>query len=183
MNFEQVEAQLSELPLYVYFRLKSSDLVFSDRIRWVCEHECPMYGTNWACPPAVGTVAECKARCLAFPEYLLISTVTEVADIADLEATLATRADHEAVTNQVDAILQAQGVETYVLSTESCAICKSCAYPDGPCRFPQKMHPCVESHGIVLTDTAEACGVPFQYGDNVVTWFSMIFFREKGETL
>lgn len=182
MNREAVEAQLSELPLYVYFWLKSEELEFSPRVRWVCEHECPMYNTNWACPPAVGTVEECKARCLSYPEFLLMSTITEVRDIADLEATLATRKDHEAVTNQVDEILRAQGLETYVLSTESCAICQHCAYPKGPCRFSQKMHPCVESHGIVLTETAERCGVPFQYGDNIVTWFSTIFFREKGET-
>lgn len=183
MNYELAEQRMSDLPLYVYFWLKSEDLVFSDRVRWVCEHECPMYDTNWACPPAVGTVEECKARCLQYPEFLMISTVTEVPDIADMAATLATRKPHEEVTNQVDAILKEQGVETYVLSTESCSICSKCAYPCSPCRFPNKMHPCVESHGIVLSDTAEACGVPFQYGDNVVTWFSMIFFREKGETL
>ena len=112
----------------------------------------------------------------------MIATVTEVPDIADIAGTLATRPAHEAVTDQVADLLRAQGAEVYTLSTEACAICGRCAYPEGPCRFPERMHPCVESQGIVLTQMAERCGVPFQYGDNVVTWFSLLFFRERNET-
>lgn len=177
MDREKLENQLAELPLYGYFFLKSDTLEFSPRVRHICETECQMYGKTWACPPGVGTVEECRAKCLSYPDFLMIVTVTEVADIADMEATLATRPAHEAITNQVEALMRAQGVETYTLSTEACAICESCAYPHAPCRCPDKMHPCIESHGIVLTQTAEECGIPFQYGENVVTWFSLIFWR------
>lgn len=176
MNFELLEAQLAELPLYGYFFLKSRDLTFTERVRFICRQECRMYGKTWACPPAVGSVEECKARCMAFADYLLVCTVAEVADISDIGQTLSTRADHEEITRQAEELVKAQGFETYTLSTEACAICKSCTYPHGPCRHPDRMHPCIESHGILLTETAEACGVPFQYGDNVVTWFSMIFY-------
>lgn len=58
-----MEQQLAELPLYAYFFIDPRELEFSERIRWICENECPMYGTNWACPPGVGTVDECKSRC------------------------------------------------------------------------------------------------------------------------
>ena len=44
---------------------------------------------------------------------------------------------------------QKNATEVYGLSTESCAICAHCAWPDGPCRHPDRMFPCVESHGIV----------------------------------
>lgn len=177
MNYEVLEAQLTEFPLYAYFFLKTKDLVFSERVRWICKHECQMYGTTWACPPAVGSVAECRARCMEFPDFLLLSTVTEVADISDIAANLATRTEHERITREVEALVRSHGTQTYTLSTEACSICTHCAYPTAPCRFPHKMRPCIESHGILLTQTAEACGIPFQYGDNVVTWFSMIFFR------
>ena len=177
MNYDRLETELASLPLYGYFFLKARDLTFTERVRWICRHECQMYGKTWACPPAVGSVEDCRAKCLAYPNYLLLCTVTEVDDIADITATLATRAEHEAVTRRVEALIRAEGQEIYTLSTEACAICESCAYPSGPCRHPEQMHPCIESHGILLTQTAEECGVPFQYGDNVVTWFSMIFFR------
>jgi len=103
--------------------------------------------------------------------------MAEVTDIVDIEAALATRANHEAVTRQVNELIRGQGAETYALSTESCAICERCAYPDAPCRHPDKMYPCVESHGIMIIDTAERYGIEFQAGGNIVTWFSLILYR------
>lgn len=180
MDREKLEAGLAELPLYEYFWFDTGELVFSDRIRWICEHECPMYGKSWACPPGVGPVAECRKKCLGYSRGLCVSTIVEVADISDIDATLATRGDHERVTDRVAALLKEQGLPVYVLSTEACAVCSRCAIADGlPCRMPGRMHPCVESHGIVLSDLAERHGIPFQYGGNVVTWFSLILYREE----
>lgn len=178
MNQELLEQGLAELPLYVYFEMDPHELEFSQRVRWICQHECPQYGTSWACPPGVGTVEECRAHCLRYDRCLVISTVTEVADIADIAQTLATRADHEAITDQVAALLRRCGAEPFVLSTESCAICPRCAILDGqPCRFPEKMHPCVESQGINVIPVLEENGLDFQYGQNVVTWISMLLYR------
>lgn len=177
MNRERLEENLSALPLYIYDFIDPQSLEFSGRIRWICENECPMYGKTWACPPGVGTVEDCRGKCRSFQNCLLISTITEVADIADIHATLATRGDHEDITNQVRDLLLQEGVEPYVLSTEACALCDRCAYLEGqPCRFPEKMHPCVESHGINIIPTLENLGIGFQYGENVVTWVSLLFF-------
>ena len=124
-------------------------------------------------------MAECKKKCLSYNKCLLISTISEVADISDLQATLATRGDHEAVTDQVGDILRSLGAEPYILSTEACAICPRCAILDGkPCRHPDKMHPCVESQGINIIPTLEANGLEFQYGQNVVTWVSLLLFHD-----
>ena len=174
---EILEAKLAELPLYFYGRIDPKKLEFSDRIRHICTTECPMYDKTWACPSAVGAVAECKDRCLRYENCLMIGTITEVYDIANLEETLATRPAHEEITDQVRELFCRQGVEPYILSTEACSICDRCAWLDGePCRHPEKMHPCVESHGINLIPTLEENGLEFQYGDNIVTWYSLFFF-------
>lgn len=178
MNFELLEQQLSQLPLYIYTQIDPAKLEFSPRIRWICENECPMYNKTWACPPAVGSVDACKAKCQRYTNCLLISTITEVEDIADIAQTLATRPDHEEVTNEVASLLREQGIEPYVLSTEACTLCSHCAWLDGePCRHPEKMHPCVESHGINVIPVLEEQGLTFQYGENVVTWISLLFFN------
>lgn len=177
MNREVLEAQLRELPIVQYEFLKTDELTFSPRVRAVCEMDCTRYGTSWACPPAVGTVEECRARCLQYPQGLLIATMNEVEDITDLEGALATRVGHEEITRQVDALLRGQGAETYPLSTESCAICRKCSYPGGPCRHPERMYPCVESHGILVLDLAERFGIDFQPGGNIAVWFSLILYR------
>ena len=179
MNKELLEQQLSELPLYAYFYIKPEQLEFSERIRWICENECPRYGKSYACPPAVGSVEACREKCLAYDRCLVIGTITEVEDIADMEAALATRFDHEALTNEIAQLMRQQGVAPYILSTDSCALCESCALCQGkPCRFPEHMHPCVESHGINVIPVLEENGLEFQYGGDIVTWYSLLFFNE-----
>ena len=177
MNKELFEEKLAELPLFTYAWIDPQALEFSQRIRWICENECPMYGKTWACPPGVGGVPECRTKCLAYENCLMISTITEVEDITNIELTLATRPEHEAVTNEVGVLLQEQGLRPYILSTEACSLCQRCAILDGePCRMPEKMHPCVESHGINVIPVLEQCGIEFQYGENVVTWVSLLFY-------
>ena len=180
LNREILENQLAEFPLFAYGFLDPKTLEFTQRVRYICQSECPMYGKSWACPPAVGSVEECEKRCLAYEQCLMIATITEVADIADVQAALATRADHEAITNQIADLLRQQGVNPYILSTEACAECERCAYLDGqPCRFPERMHPCVESHGINVVPTMEQLGIPFISGENLVTWVSLLLFAEE----
>lgn len=176
MDKVQIEQQLAELPLFQYDWLTTDELVFSDRVRWICQTQCPMYGSTWACPPAVGTVEECKARCLSYPEGLMITSITEVSDIANLEETLATRMPHEELTRQVRELLLTQAQDVLALSTEACAICAHCAYPDAPCRHKDRMFPCVESQGILVTDLAEKHGIEFMNG-NIVVWFSLLLFK------
>lgn len=177
MDKAALEERLAELPLYSYGFFDPRELEFTDRVRWVCEHECPMYGTTWACPPAVGAVEECRKKCLSYPECLMIASVTEVADISNIDETLATRPAHEKLTNRVRDEMRELGVRPFILSTEACTICSRCAYLDGlPCRMPGAMHPCVESQGINVIPLLEKFGLEFQYGENVVTWVSLLFF-------
>ena len=177
MNRELLEEKLADLPLYIYDFIDPKELEFSDRIRWICEHECPMYGRSWACPPGVGSVCHCQEKCLSYENCLMISTIVEVADITNIKETLATRPEHEAVTNQVRDLMRQLGTDPYILSTEACALCDRCAILDGqPCRFPEKMHPCVESHGINVVPVLEDRGLEFQFGTNVVTWISLLFY-------
>ena len=177
MDTQKLEERLAELPLFGYFFIDPKELEFTSRVRWVCEHECPRFGQTWACPPGVGTVENCRCRCLNYDHCLVIATITEISDIANMEEALATRGGHEALTDEVREYFREQGLEPYILSTESCAVCDRCAYLDGePCRYPEKMHPCLESHGINLIPTLENLGLEYQYGSNVVTWFSLLFF-------
>jgi predicted metal-binding protein len=64
------------------------------------------------------------------------------------------------------------------LSTESCDICESCTFPQGlPCRFPEKMHPCVESHGIIVSELAEKYDMEFTLSANQILWFGILFIN------
>ena len=91
MDKQAVEQQLCQLPVSQYAWIDPREIEFSERVRYVCEHECPMYRTSEACPPAVGTVESCRNRVLSYPGALVFTSLAEVSDIADMAATLATR--------------------------------------------------------------------------------------------
>lgn len=175
MNREELEQELLQYPIMQYAFLKTDQISFLQRVREICKNECPRYGTSWSCPPAVGTVEECQERCHQFENVFVFTTIAEVTDIMNMEETLATRMEHEEITRQVTKIFQKHFGQTLTLSTESCAVCRQCAYPASPCRYPERMFPCVESYGILVMELAELGGIEFMNGANVVTWFSVVF--------
>lgn len=176
---EEIEQQLLDLPIVQYAWLSEEDIPFSDHVREICRKECPRYGKSWSCPPGVGTVKECQGRCSHFSEVFVFTTIAEVADIDNLEETLATRPEHEAVTKKVQEVLRPYFGETLALSAQSCEICEKCAYPDGPCRYPDQMMPCVEGYGIVVLPLEEKAGIEFMNGAGIVTWFGMVLLAEE----
>ena len=174
---EKLMERLLQFPIMQYACLNTDEVSFQERVRTVCETECPRYGSSWSCPPAVGSVEECKGRCRRFSHCFVFSTIAEVNDETNMEETLATRLEHERITQEINRIFTEEFGDTLALSTESCDICRHCSYPDGPCRHPDRMFPCVESYGILVTELAEKGQMDFYNGANVVTWFSVIFFK------
>ena len=88
---KRIEGELSGFPICEYAFLRPEELPFSEKVRYICRTECPRYGKSWACPPAVGSVEECRKRCLAFEGGFLFTTVSEGADLENMEALLALR--------------------------------------------------------------------------------------------
>ena len=106
--------------------------------------------------------------------------VAEVSDVMNMAEMLATRDAHEELTTEVAGFLKGEGFETFTLSTESCDLCEHCAYLDGkPCRFPGKMHPCLESHGVVVNELVEHHSMEYNLGGNTILWFSLVLFRQR----
>ncbi len=178
MNKQTIESQIAELPVCDYAFIEIRDIPFREEVRYICKTECSRYGKSWSCPPAVGTVEECRERCRAYDGAFLFTTMTEVPDMEDLEGMLATRKDHEEITRRIRNLFLEECSGVLALSTESCAVCEHCTYPDAPCRFPDRMFPSVEGFGILVTGLAEQCGITFLSGGNLVTWFSLILYRE-----
>lgn len=177
-NVEKFETFIAQFPIFEYRIITPDEVVINDRVRHICEIECERYGSTWACPPAVGTVEECTNKIHGYKQAVFFSSVAEVSDVLNLEETLETRRAHEDITNELGKYLESEGYETFILSTESCDICSECAYIKGePCRYPEKMHPCLESHGVIVTEIVEAKEMTFYLGGNAILWFSMILIR------
>ena len=72
---QKLETQIAEYPVCEYAFIKPEEITFLEQVRHICESECPRYGTSWSCPPAVGTVAECKERCRQYTGGFIFTTV------------------------------------------------------------------------------------------------------------
>lgn len=178
MDTAKFEEFISQYPIFEYRLLDTQTISVEERVRLVCQQECERYGSTWACPPAVGSLTECEQKVKSYPQAVFFSSVAEVSDILNMEEMLDTRHAHEELTSQVGHFLEESGYETYILSTESCDICADCAYKEGkPCRYPDRMHPCLESHGVVVSQIVEEQQMEYNLGGNTILWFSMILFR------
>lgn len=178
MNIEKFDEFISQYPIYEYRILDTKDIFARERVRIICQTECQRYGSTWACPPAVGTLEECEAKIKSYTKAVFFSSVAEVSDVLNMEEMLATRQAHEELTTKVGNFLKDQGHEIYILSTESCDICETCSYKKGkPCRHPDQMHPCLESHGVVANEIVEREAMEYNIGGNTILWFSMVLYR------
>ncbi|MDO5134645.1 MAG: DUF2284 domain-containing protein [Eubacteriales bacterium] len=171
---------IADYPIYDYRIVPTDGFCAAQRVRIICREECERYGSTWACPPGVGTLSQCERRIRSYPQGVFFSSAAEVSDLLNMEELLSTRGEHESLTTKVADYLGSLGYETYTLSTESCDICDRCAYLDGePCRHPEHMHPCLESHGVVAQLLAEEQGMDYQLGGNTILWFSLVLYRKK----
>lgn len=178
MNIEKFETFIADYPVFEYRVIDPRRISTADRVREICKNECQRYNSTWACPPAVGTLKECEERIHSYPEAVFFSSVAEVSDIMNMEELLSTRRAHEDLTTEIAYFLKEEGYETLTLSTESCDICEECAYlKKEPCRFPERMHPCLESHGVVVSEIVEEEQMEYNLGANTILWFSMVLYR------
>lgn len=170
---------IDDFPICEYFYLSPKDLIFSDKVRYICRHDCPRYGRSWACPPAIWPVEQAIGECFSYDCVFLFTTVAEETDTADLTACLKARREHELLTLELKKRFEEQFGKVLALST-GCMLCEECAYPDAPCRHPDQRLSAIESHGILVMETASRLGVTLDYGGNTVTYLSLIFFNRLG---
>ena len=177
MDRKKIETQIAALPICAYAFFPVSDIPFKEEVRYICRTECPRYGKSWSCPPATGSLEECRKRCGACAGGFLFTTMAEAGDLEDFEGMLATRREHEEVARAVRDIFREECSRVLVLSTESCAVCKNCTYPEQPCRYPDKMFESLEGYGILVTELAERLKIPFLDENHLITWFSLVLYR------
>ncbi|MBR0397937.1 MAG: DUF2284 domain-containing protein [Eubacterium sp.] len=177
-----IETELASIPVYQYAFFKPQDIVFRDVLRMYCKRSCRHYKSSWSCPPAIESVEKCIARCLASEDGMLFSTIQT--DLPrNLSGTMGGEQQpvstaHEQVTGRIEAIMKRAGKSCYTLTGNVCTVCRSCSYPKESCRYPDLMHPCIESHGISIAQLADQCGMDYYLDDDAKLQFSIIFLSD-----
>ncbi|MBO7384949.1 MAG: DUF2284 domain-containing protein, partial [Clostridia bacterium] len=174
---EEISQSAAALGIYECGFTDAKDIGVSPMVRTLCEkNACGAYGKSWACPPGVGTIEECAEKLHSYTTAFVFSTRHELEDSYDFEGMMAGKDAHAAVEPGIYLMLREKlGDDLLILSTEGCKRCKKCTYPDAPCRFPESLHPSIESHGVEVNVLAESCGIRYHNGKNTVTYHTCVF--------
>ena len=116
-----------------------------------------------------------------YNDVLVFSTVSRIRDITSKEARHDSLKDHEQLTTIIESRLKELGFEMLTLTSDACAVCQKCTFPHEYCKFPESMHPCIESYGIVISELAERACMDYDMGERLYIWFSIVFFKKIGE--
>ena len=177
-RISSIQNDIDRIPIHEHAFMKSTDVIFLEEVRDLCkQNKCGMYGSSWACPPAVGSIEECRAQCLAYERAFMFTTATKVESRYDVKGWIHAREEHEKLTDRVADIFRSCCTGSLLLSTEGCLLCKACTYPNAPCRFPNRMYPATEGYGILVLQTAKACNIKYNNGVDTITYFSMVLFN------
>jgi predicted metal-binding protein len=166
-----------ECGFYETGEIDIASLRFSDEIRHICEgNVCRNYRSTWACPPAVGTIGECRQRCSEYKKMLLLSGKYDLEDSLDFEGMKAGMISFKKMIDLFNDNVKSILSSYIILSNEGCMRCEKCSYPEEPCRFPDKLFHSIEGYGFVVSDLAIQAGIHYINGNNTVTYFGAILF-------
>lgn len=150
-------------------------LEFLPEVREMCaDGRCHMYGRCWTCPPACGTLEEAAARVKKYRRGILVQSTADTEDDFDVDAMQALDRVHKERFGRLVERLRAIWPNCLPMSSGACTICKTCTYPDAPCRFPDRAIPSMEAYGLFVSRVCEQSGMEYCYGPKTLTYTACV---------
>ena len=155
----------------------ASDLAVDSRVRDMCAADrCNFYNHSWACPPACGPIEDFQREFSDYDHCVVVQTVRELEDDYDIEMMMAADAIQKERIAKLSKLVADAGIQALTLSSGTCTICAPCAYPDDPCRFPDRRFVSMEAAGLNVTETCKAADVAYNHGPRTITYSGCILY-------
>jgi predicted metal-binding protein len=169
----QLAALAEKFGFTAWTPLDIQTIVLKPEVRDMCAGgSCKQYAKRWSCPPGCGSLAECGARVARFSRGILVQTVGDVEDSFDYEAMMEIQETHKARFEQMHQEIRRLGEPVLALGAGCCTRCKTCTYPDAPCRFPEQMVSSMEAYGILVLEVCKDNGLQYYYGSDKMAYTS-----------
>jgi predicted metal-binding protein len=181
---EDVWKKISADPMTAGYSFKkidppSPDAETMSTCRKLCEQNlCGAYGTSWGCPPGVGTGEECLNIIRKFSNAAVITKKFDNIDTSDLKSLDALGKEHQEVCRRFGNALKKEGYEALPLSDGGCKYCKTCSYPDEPCRFPDQCVTSISCYGIMMEGYMKSQNIDFEFRKGSMTLYGLILYNE-----
>lgn len=173
LNYDILEKLGTAMGFTHVVPLDCSTIKLLPDVRQMCEsNTCHKYGQNWSCPPGCGTLDECEKKVRKYSCGLLVQTVGELEDSMDGEGMLETEAAHKEHFFALEEKLRELYPNMLPIGAGCCTRCKTCTYPDAPCRFPDKTFASMEAFGMLVTQVCQDNHLPYYYGPCTIAYTS-----------
>ncbi|MDR1299080.1 MAG: DUF2284 domain-containing protein [Oscillospiraceae bacterium] len=152
-------------------RMDVSRLEFLQDVRDMCAADkCHNYGRSWSCPPAAPGLDEMRDKVRGYSDGLLVQTVGQLEDSLDYEEMMAAAKRHAENFDRLRDVLKADFPNMYPMGAGGCARCRPCAYPDAPCRFPDKLTYSMEACGLFVSRVCTDNGMKYNHGKDTICY-------------
>ena len=178
IDYEELIAQGKACGFTHVARLDPATIELREEVRAMCASDkCHMYGKNWSCPPGCGTLDELRARISRYREGILVQTVGELEDSLDGEGMMEAEEQHKAHFAALHDLLLKRYPDLLAVGAGACTRCKTCSYPDAPCRFPDRMTSSMEALGMLVLEVCKNNGLNYYYGPNSIAYTSCFLLK------
>ena len=146
-------------------------------VRGMCAADrCGKWGRCWSCPPACGTLEQAASRIARFDRGILVQSTAELADEFDYQGIMRLTEEHKR--RFADFARQARLVypDCLPLTAGTCMLCRTCTYPDRPCRYPNRRLSSMEAYGLFVSDVCTKSGLSYNYGPRTLTFTSCVLY-------
>lgn len=147
-------------------------------VREMCKsNSCGQYAKRWSCPPGCGTLEDCIRQVSTFQHGILVQTVGELEDELDGEGMIEAESIHKANFLRLNEEIRKDLTDVLALGAGCCTLCKTCSYPDAPCRFPNKRISSMEAYGLVVLEVCKANNLPYYYGKCTISYTGCFLYN------
>lgn len=175
VDFEQLKVLALECGFDHVGDLDADTIEVRPEVRESCaENKCQSYGKNWICPPACGTLEECGQRIHRYKRGLILQSTGELEDSFDIEGIMELGERHSKAFDSFADQVRKQHPGALILGDGACRRCKTCTYPDAPCRFPNRQSSAMEAMGMLVSEVCQRNDIPYYYGPGTLTYVGCI---------
>jgi len=180
MNQNELTSYITELGATGIGFVDVCDIKINDEFRGLCENNaCGNYGRNYMCPPAYGTMDECRAVAKSYQKAVVVQLIHELEDSFDFEGMQLGAKKHSDIVRSIKQHFEKNySKDILALAAGGCSLCETCGIiTNTPCPNPELTMASVEGYGMDVTQLAALAGMPFKWGEPRVYYVGVVLYN------
>jgi len=151
------------------------------RLRAYCNPDgCQIYGNNWVCPPACGSIEECAEKIKRFNKGILLQSVSELSPPVEFDVYKELNREHNFRLREFLTMTNYAFQDILALTSGGCVFCDACTYPD-PCIKPDIRMNSLSAYGVDVCKLCETADLEYSFRPDRVYFTAVVLAKWQGD--